>query len=562
MTALVFGALFLLFFGEKAQAAGNANLYLGRADVVETNTREGMPIQLVSVYKSSSSNYYFFIPGNWDAENLRIFMDGTDAITLDKVSYASGDYISLPLDQKMKLKVYKNGATINLTVMQLSDLPTIYIETESGKTDYIHKSKQNKEAAIMYMVDPDGTVEYDGKLDYIRIRGNSTANYPKKPYQIKLDKKTSLCGMQADKKYILLANYVDKAAIRNTMALDMARYSGAYAFVPAAQSVNVYVNHEYAGLYLLTEKAEIDKNRLNITDLEDALEKMNSDIDLASTKARSEGGTRHGGKKYHEIPLEPEDYTGGYLLQGNKEMRYKSEESGFITSRGYFFTLQQPKYATEREINYIAELFQSIEDAIFASDGIDPRTGKYYTELVDFNTFVHRYMQIEVTDDYDILLSYMYKDSDSVDGMVYYGPVWDQDNIFGTGTVRNKPARLRLPNSKTDTYNWMNRAAKHTDFRNAAIEAYNEVYKHALAIFLGEESDPTGTLRSVDEYVDEVRLSAEADLVLYPSSLRTKIANLNPDTGKNFEANIKYLKRYIKDRKAALDKAYDLGNIQ
>ncbi|MCR4621738.1 MAG: CotH kinase family protein [Clostridiales bacterium] len=540
---------------EAAAAAKEFTLYIGNADTTDRNSLNKMPAQLISASRTGTGLLHFFIPADWDAARLRIFIDGRDSLIIENKTYENGAQLSLPLDKKLTLRVDKGGTRYTLTVLKISALPNLFIETESGSTEYIDKSKQNKEAAVMLMVDPDGRVEYDGKLKYIRIRGNSTAAYNKKPYQIKLEKKTSLCGMEADKTWILLANYVDKSQLRNTVALAMARYSGAYSYVPDSQFVGVYVNHEYKGLYLLTEKAEIGTNRLNITDLEDELEKLNPNIDLADTPGKSEKGTQRDARKYHVIPNEPEDVTGGYLVTGNREARYEGEESGFVTSRRYYFTLQQPKYATKNEIDYISTLFQSIEDALFSSDGKDPITGKHYTELVDLNSYVHRYLQLEITDDFDIQMIYLYKDKDSVDSKVYFGPVWDQDYILGVRSTRSSPRLLRLPDSKTDTWYWLTIGMKHSDFKKAAKQAYTTIYTKALDILLGNAKDSQGRIRSIDQYASQISDSGRADLIIYPVAQRDRVGKMH-DTGSSFNDNVNYLKNYVKQRKVALDKAY------
>ncbi|MCR4621737.1 MAG: CotH kinase family protein [Clostridiales bacterium] len=541
----------------EAETAKAFSVYVGQVSETDKDSLANKSIKLIKASKVSSSDLYFFLPKNWNASKLRIFVDGRDSVIINGKTYKNGADISLTLDKKLNFYPGKGERKYSLTVKQLSSLPSIFINTKSGSTSFIDKSKENKEAGVMYMVNANGKAEYNGQLKYIRIRGNSTAAYDKKPYQIKLDKKASLCGMTADKTWILLANYIDKTQIHNTMALALARYSGAYSYVPGTQAVDVFVNNEYKGLYLLTEKAEIGKNRLNITNQEEKLEKLNPNIDLAKTEAVSVGGTEPGAKKYHIIPIVPDDITGGYLIQANHPSRFLSEESGFVTSRGYCFTLQEPKYASKAQIDYISSLFQSIEDALFSSDGRDPKTGKHYTELVDLNSFVHRYLQAETTNDFDDKLFYMYKDSDKVDGKVYFSPVWDQDNVWGVRESDSRSARLLMPDSNTKTWTWLTRGMKHDDFVKAAKSAYSKTYSKAMNIFIGNEKDSKGILKSIDQYANQVRASALADFILYPIVKRNDaIAALNYKTGKTFTENITFLKSYIKNRRYALDKVY------
>lgn len=118
------------------------------------------------------------------------------------------------------------------------------------------------------------TVEIAGNGQYediapasarIRQRGNSTRLwYDKKPYRIKLDSKTSILGLPANKDWVLLANYRDQSKFMNAIAFDMARYMGSFPFVNANRFVEVEINGDYMGMYQLTEQIERAASRVDI----------------------------------------------------------------------------------------------------------------------------------------------------------------------------------------------------------------------------------------------------------------------------------------------------------
>ena len=54
--------------------------------------------------------------------------------------------------------------------------------------------RKTKEAGSLLLIDTDGTVSYDGEMDHIKGRGNTTWNLAKKPYNIKLSKKSGTDG--------------------------------------------------------------------------------------------------------------------------------------------------------------------------------------------------------------------------------------------------------------------------------------------------------------------------------------------------------------------------------
>jgi hypothetical protein len=92
----------------------------------------------------------------------------------------------------------------------------------------------------------------------IKGRGNSTWGAPKKPYQIKFDKKQNLSGAAKAKKWILLADYFDATSLRTDVAFNLAKDLGV-PYQQQIEHVNLYVNCEYRGLYSLTEKIEVGK---------------------------------------------------------------------------------------------------------------------------------------------------------------------------------------------------------------------------------------------------------------------------------------------------------------
>lgn len=106
--------------------------------------------------------------------------------------------------------------------------------------------------------------DYKGSAQ-IRGRGNSTWNLPKKPYKFKLDEKEGLMGMASEKDWILLANYLDGTHMLNAVAMKTGQLMN-LPFTNHIEPVEVYLNGQYQGLYMLTEQIEVKKNRVDIGD--------------------------------------------------------------------------------------------------------------------------------------------------------------------------------------------------------------------------------------------------------------------------------------------------------
>lgn len=85
----------------------------------------------------------------------------------------------------------------------------------------------------------------------------------KKSYKIEFAKKQSMLGMPKDKDWALIANHYDKSLMRNFIAYRLSSALGAY-YAPRCEFVELYLNGEYLGVYLLTETIKVSKNRVNI----------------------------------------------------------------------------------------------------------------------------------------------------------------------------------------------------------------------------------------------------------------------------------------------------------
>lgn len=120
---------------------------------------------------------------------------------------------------------------------------------------------------IISIVNENGSVEKYSNCE-LKGRGNFTWDKKqmlKKPYQIKFEDKVNVFDMGSAKKWILLANYADGSLIKNKLAFDLANLLE-MPFTPESSFANLYVNDKYLGNYLITEKIEVGKSRVNLKD--------------------------------------------------------------------------------------------------------------------------------------------------------------------------------------------------------------------------------------------------------------------------------------------------------
>ncbi|MBR3767424.1 MAG: CotH kinase family protein [Clostridia bacterium] len=387
----------------------------------------------VKWYPATDGSYYLFLPAGTDRSELTVWFTADGEVLCNGEKLISGE----------KTSVFAEGESFTLTcgaesykviVMTADNSGTIYINTESGNMDAVHNDKSYKEPGEILILDENGEVQYDGVLDYIKGRGNSTWTHPKKPYNIKLDKKTDLFGLGKDKSWCLLSNHSDSSLIKNRVVFDLARNLGV-DFTTDSYNVNLYLNGEYAGLYLMTEKVDIGENRVDIFDLEGKTEEVN-DKDLEDYPlGGKQNSSAKSNIKYAEIPNNPSNITGGYLLETEKTNRYKNEVSGFVTDRGQAIVVKNPEYASKAQVEYISSFYQDFEDALYSGTGYNGK-GKHYSYYMDMDSLARVYLLLEFTSNFDGCSSsfFLYKD---VDGKLKAGPAWDYDLSLGYSAPNN-----------------------------------------------------------------------------------------------------------------------------
>lgn len=510
---------------------------------------------------SVSDHYYLFLPTTADLNNLTLWHSFSENPVVNDVELVSGEATSV-FSAQGDYTLAVGSANYTLTVMQSKNIGSIYIATESGNMEYIHADKENKESGDILVVQADGTVDYDKALDQIKGRGNTTwTNIEKKPYNIKLDKKASLLGMDESKKWCLLANGQDHSLIRNKIAFDLADEMG-MEFTPDSQYVDLYLNGEYSGVYQLSEKVEIgDNNLVKVNDLEGQTEDLN-DADLDSYKYHN-GGTRKGTEKYYEIPNNPEDITGGYLMEYEVESKYAGEPCGFVTTRGQYVVLKGPEIASKEQVEYISTFVQEMEDALYSATGYNS-LGKHYTEYIDSQSAALMYLiqEYAVNIDSGITSCFFYKESDLLgDGKIHAGPAWDFDVSFGN--LENEKDGV----SMKSTNKWFAKIAKqygngqntifaqlctHDDFWNVVKEAYVSELKPALEILNNEECVSSDFIKSVPQY----RIELEDSVAMNFARWRIEDNLLVKSAGKTYDSQMNYLVKFLTNRAKFLDDGF------
>lgn len=191
--------------------------------------------------------------------------------------------------------------------------------------------------------------------------------------------------------------------------------------------------------------------------------------------------------KGYQIPKEPDNISGGYLLELDSSDRYGLEASGFLTSRMQPVVFTSPKYASYEQVSYIANRYQDFEDAIFSKDGHSPYTGAAYSDYIDMDSFARKYLLEEFVKNLDASFTsqYLYKYDDSISDKFFAGPCWDYDKSIAASGITNSginlhdPVGLYAASQEKDSDIWY-ALYQHEDFRKEVAKIFFQEFEPQL----------------------------------------------------------------------------------
>ena len=325
----------------------------------------------------------------------------------------------------------------------VSKLPVLSIDTEDGnpitsKTDYVT-------AGFRIQGNAEYEQQYDGTAE-IRGRGTTSwAQYPQKPYKLKLDKKTNLFGFGKSKHWVLLSNFNDKSCMRNYTASELAKRLGVLGM--DMTWVDVVLNGEVKGCYMLSQHIRVDRNSVDIFDWEAEAEDVADNLFLAVKESDrleeddkklleetmtsnlawvTDGCITFKGKTYNlaDFGLKKEyDISQGYLLEATAK---KDGLTQFTTPGNVHFEVCAPEflYTNNGMLAYVTELWKEYEAEYSRVPTLE--SIKNFSKYADMESMVAVWLVNEIMGQGDPTNSRYSYIAD--DGKLHFGPVWDFDH--------------------------------------------------------------------------------------------------------------------------------------
>lgn len=269
-------------------------------------------------------------------------------------------------------------------------LPLMYqvaqltIDTENA-TPIVGKDKKDYVNCTLIIDSEEEEWDYTG-TGRIRGRGNSTwLWYPKKPYRIKLDKKSEILGLAAEKDWVLLANYRDPTQMMNNFTFIVGEKLG-LPYTNHSRYVEVTLNCQYIGLYQLTEQVEQGSNRVAVDDEQGML-----------------------------ISLDADD---------GPKLNPDGRDNFWSTIYRMPICVKYPEEATSEQLKMVQDDFAQLEQSIHEGNYETTAQLMNIASFIDYILIQELVYNVEVDAPRSI---YMHKDKN---GLWTMGPLWDFDAGF------------------------------------------------------------------------------------------------------------------------------------
>ena len=446
-------------------------------------------------WRGENQQCYVFLPSYVEFSKSRIVMNTGDTLFLDGESLNEETDCSEFLENHIYDLTYDGlfgQQQFGLTFVKSGYIPVVHIDTESGDMEYVHGQKGNEEKAAIRIYDADGTLVCNDSLKSIAGRGNSTFGDEKKPYIIKFTEPKNLLGMGAAYKWILLANAFDLTNLRNYLVVQTAKKIG-IAYTPDMQWVELYLNREYAGLYMLSEKIEVSENRVNISQ--------------------------------HDSYLFSLEDRGRIITQNLPH---------YDTAAGQTVRIRYPEYQYITANDTIAVVIQRAENAIMREDGIDPVSGSAWNELIDIDSWARKYLVEEIFACADAGKWSQYFYVSGKNRKICAGPVWDYDLSMAISwqfAIPNIWYCNRLTAGGEPLAPWFEALSRKPAFMHHVVEIYKTEVLPILVELINEGIDEAAEKVAQSSKINAIRWSgaekSEGEVWRIQKYLQERIEFLN-----------------------------------
>ena len=357
-----------------------------------------------------------------------------------------------------------DGCSSGVLVFLHSDnISTICITTvNESSLKLVHGDKEHKEYVDITMFSSSGDIIYQGdSRDQIRGHGNSTWRSEKKPYNLYLENPAILTGSQASDKWTLLSNPSDATNLRNKVVFDFAKKTGRYSwFSPENEYIDLYINGEYYGLYLLCEHVERTAAKL--------FDDVNND---------------------------------SWILYQYELTWRLNEDDRLVDPYGEGIEIMLPKQYTEEDVAILLDNLAAIYQKDESKEIEEQQREEAALAHVDLDSWCRKYLIEEAFCNADSGKASQIFILDKKNGKTYAGPCWDYDQSLG----KMRSVIWWSPNTFWASQGTVYRDIIQTETAQEYIlELYRKEFSPALHTLISEE---------LGRYIQLIRSAARMNLI-------------------------------------------------
>lgn len=518
---------------------------------------------------------YLFLPSCASASELSLLTDAEDGLTVTADNGASLHFVSgeawnlnalvkdVPEDGKYRLSFTDaDGDVRAITFMFSANLHSLYIvsdDPQNAGRRWLEDCDDHSRSASgrVALLRADGSTVYDGTLSNIRGRGNSTwtmtdpngSGDNKRAYQITLKQKTDLLdtgdAKEANKRWVLLADYFDPTLLHNWVTYSLAKELG-LTETSGCTPVDLYYDGEYRGTYLLAEKVEVGTGRVDVTDYEKILEEINDkNGNILETQSQVDVENNDGTQLYATANVVDGNETnlGGYLIEMDNA-HYQGSQGYFSLSNDLLFVVKNPKYASVHMLQYLISLFQEMDTAL-NNYGYNADTGKAWTDYFEADTMIPYYWIYELAKCNAAWGHSSYFVLPENGGKLRMGPVWDFDKAYYTKTLADGSTDDPTGIAEEEGDGWGYLLLRIPEFQTMAKAYFTDKLEPVVAnILLGDENACGTYLHSLVWYWNQESASRAMNDVLWnPIGLYTAV--VYPTYEENFESMCSFIRQRL-----------------
>lgn len=511
---------------ETANAITQENSERDNVETTTNNQEFSMYVEYnsdkIQMYKKDNIDY-LFLPKDINIANLAISYTGE----IESVNNAN-----LNKETKQITGNFQNESsfTVKLTdsqeknvIIMQSNLPTIYLSgiKQKGKSitlqDVNNAEKKEKYQVNVFIPEGENAKDDINEEAELKGRGNFTWTLPKRGYQIKFNEERNLFDMGMSESWVLLANYTDNSLIRNKLTSDLAKDIN-LEYTQNSMWVDFWVDGQYQGNYLLSEKVESGIERVNLTN------------------------------------------NTGLIAEVDNIYYSKSDDPQFISqiSQTHFVYKDGKKNKTGKAYftSDFEEYINRFENALYS----DTRDWNEIKSLIDVESFAKYYFIQEFTENADAARTSMYMYKDGENDVLHMGPVWDFDIALGNCIDTNwggNPELDYIPNItsyRSASIDWYPKLLEIPEFRKEISNLYNNQVKNVLSTAVDK----------VTSYQNELQISAKMNFIRWDTlgtenaiNVADKTKEIGHKNKETYNEEVQYLKDWIQKRVEYLDKRYD-----